>query len=217
MQMTLQEEIRSLKRERILAVASKLFFEKGYVGTSIDSICAVLGVTKPFVYYHFAKKDDILLALYQDSIDAAIETIQKAKAGTTDPVEQFKRFVRAYSHLVLTDRERIALTAREKGLLSRAVMKDVYASRHAFHDSLISMLKACANAGKFQISDPSLTAYSVIGVMTWTIHWYKPQGRLSTDEIISHMLEATLRVVGYDETAGRGVTHLGTRRAANQT
>jgi AcrR family transcriptional regulator len=39
------------KRERILAVAEDLFYRNGFAGTTLDMICAELGVTKPFVYY----------------------------------------------------------------------------------------------------------------------------------------------------------------------
>jgi AcrR family transcriptional regulator len=51
-------------RERILNVALELFTEKGYDGTSLREVAAKLGVTKAAIYYHFASKDDILMALH---------------------------------------------------------------------------------------------------------------------------------------------------------
>jgi AcrR family transcriptional regulator len=51
-------------RERILDVALDLFTEKGFDGTSLREIAERLGVTKAALYYHFASKDDILLALH---------------------------------------------------------------------------------------------------------------------------------------------------------
>ena len=54
----------SSTRERILDVALDLFTEKGFDGTSLREIAERLGVTKAALYYHFASKDDILLALH---------------------------------------------------------------------------------------------------------------------------------------------------------
>jgi AcrR family transcriptional regulator len=51
-------------RERILDVALDLFTEKGFDGASLREIAERLGVTKAALYYHFASKDDILLALH---------------------------------------------------------------------------------------------------------------------------------------------------------
>ncbi|HMK64084.1 MAG TPA: TetR/AcrR family transcriptional regulator [Acidimicrobiales bacterium] len=51
-------------RERILDVALDLFVEHGYDGTSLRQIAERLGITKAALYYYFASKDDILMALH---------------------------------------------------------------------------------------------------------------------------------------------------------
>src|SRR5580693_749892 len=51
-------------RERILNVALELFTEKGFDGASLREIAERLGVTKAAIYYHFASKNDILIALH---------------------------------------------------------------------------------------------------------------------------------------------------------
>jgi AcrR family transcriptional regulator len=51
-------------RERILDVALELFNEQGYEKTSLREIADRLGVTKAALYYHFERKDQILLELH---------------------------------------------------------------------------------------------------------------------------------------------------------
>jgi AcrR family transcriptional regulator len=51
-------------REAILDVALELFNEQGYEKTSLREIADRLGVTKAALYYHFEKKEDILLELH---------------------------------------------------------------------------------------------------------------------------------------------------------
>jgi AcrR family transcriptional regulator len=51
-------------RERILDVALDLFTDQGYDGTSLREIAERLGLTKAALYYHFASKEDILMALH---------------------------------------------------------------------------------------------------------------------------------------------------------
>ncbi len=50
--------------ERILEVATKLFFEKGYENTSVQDILDELGdLTKGAIYHHFKSKDDLFDAV----------------------------------------------------------------------------------------------------------------------------------------------------------
>jgi AcrR family transcriptional regulator len=51
-------------RERILDVALDLFTEQGFDGTSMREIAERLHITKPSIYYHFASKEEILMALH---------------------------------------------------------------------------------------------------------------------------------------------------------
>jgi len=51
-------------RDRILDVALELFVQSGFDGTSLRVIAERLGITKAALYYYFASKDDILMALH---------------------------------------------------------------------------------------------------------------------------------------------------------
>lgn len=49
-------------RERILSAASKLFYDDGIRGVSVDAVAAKAGLTKRTLYYHFKSKDDLVAA-----------------------------------------------------------------------------------------------------------------------------------------------------------
>jgi AcrR family transcriptional regulator len=51
-------------RDRILDVALDLFTDQGFDGTSMREIAERLHLSKPAIYYHFASKEEILLALH---------------------------------------------------------------------------------------------------------------------------------------------------------
>lgn len=66
-------------RSDILATAHELFTQRGYQHTSLREIAARLGLTKTAVLYHFATKQDILLALTQpllDDLDITLSTVE---------------------------------------------------------------------------------------------------------------------------------------------
>ncbi|MGC4942604.1 TetR/AcrR family transcriptional regulator [Kribbella sp. DT2] len=51
------------RRPMILEAALQVFSERGYAGTTMQSVADAAGVTKPVVYASFANRDELLLAL----------------------------------------------------------------------------------------------------------------------------------------------------------
>jgi AcrR family transcriptional regulator len=70
-------------RERILDVALDLFIEKGYDKTSLREIAEPLGFSKAALYYHFASKEDILMALHMRLHDFGIDAL--GRMGQQEP------------------------------------------------------------------------------------------------------------------------------------
>ena len=84
-------------RERILDVALDLFIEQGYDKTSLREIAEPLGVTKAALYYHFAAKEDILLALHLRLHELARPVLAQL-VGEAGPVGMGGRAARAGGH-----------------------------------------------------------------------------------------------------------------------
>jgi AcrR family transcriptional regulator len=71
-------------RDRILDIALDLFIEKGVDKSSLREIAEQLGYSKAAIYYHFASKDDILMALHlrlHEIGRRAIEQLNRLPAG----------------------------------------------------------------------------------------------------------------------------------------
>lgn len=65
-------------KEKILSSALALFKEKGYAASSVEEIAARAGAAKGSVYWHFAGKEDLLLAL----VDGEIDRLRARLAGS---------------------------------------------------------------------------------------------------------------------------------------
>ena len=62
------------RKEEILDVATRLFAERGYDGTSMNDVAERVGMRKASLFYHFATKD----ALYEAVLDRLVATLQTA-------------------------------------------------------------------------------------------------------------------------------------------
>ncbi|MCB1103485.1 MAG: TetR family transcriptional regulator [Opitutaceae bacterium] len=66
-------------RERLLMVATRLFAQGGYRGTTVDEIVAAAGVNKRMVYHYFGDKErlyhEVLIAAYRGLEAIEIDTL----------------------------------------------------------------------------------------------------------------------------------------------
>jgi AcrR family transcriptional regulator len=72
-------------RERILDVALDLFTDQGFDGTSMREIAGRLRITKPSIYYHFASKEEILLALHMRMHEFSKTALERLAGRTITP------------------------------------------------------------------------------------------------------------------------------------
>ena len=83
----MREEISAYKRERILEEAVKLFYERGFSGTTLDDIAGKLGVTKPFIY-DLVKKFDLVPNIRRANITQKFGYIQLELHGSQKALDQ---------------------------------------------------------------------------------------------------------------------------------
>lgn len=87
---------REQRREQLLSAALQVFAAEGYHATSMDSIAAAAGVTKPVLYQHFDSKRDLYLALLDNSLADLLESARSALNSTTDNKQRVSALGRAY-------------------------------------------------------------------------------------------------------------------------
>lgn len=190
----IREEVHSRKREEILKCAEHLFAVQGYKGTSMVQIADALGATKPFIYYHFDSKEELLKEIYQRILFQCIDTISKARAVGGSPAEQLFNFAYAFTLLVIEKSQSVAIFLREENSLPDADLKEVNRIRQQFDDALKRLLKEGIGAGEFTIEDVELTALAIGGMAGWVYTWYRKGGRLSPAQIAKQMANLTLRL-----------------------
>ncbi len=77
------------RKEEIIIAARQLFAEKGFYGASMNDLVAASGLSKGGVYWHFASKEAIILAILEDMFahdGAAVMTILAGEDTAVDKI-----------------------------------------------------------------------------------------------------------------------------------
>ena len=83
-----QAQSRHLTRKRILDAAATTFADKGFAAATLEEIAEAAGYTRGAVYYNFADKDELFLAVLDQSLQSEVEVIGQLIKDSEDP-DQF--------------------------------------------------------------------------------------------------------------------------------
>lgn len=84
------------RREEILQAAKELFLEQGYEATTIRRIADRVGVSAPALYLYFQDKEQMMLALCDQTFGYLIVSIGEIETTVSDPRERIRHFGEAY-------------------------------------------------------------------------------------------------------------------------
>ena len=142
-------------REEFLSAALRVFARRGYREAGVDEIAAEAGYSKGALYWHFSGKEELLMSLLEERIDAPMRDrfalLASAPPERDMSVEASREFARQLSEAretLLLDREYWSLAIRDPVLRAR------YCERQKeLRDALASGMEARAR----HLGTPELT------------------------------------------------------------
>jgi AcrR family transcriptional regulator len=97
---TRRQQYSASTKRALVDVATELFTEKGYAGTSLDENVAGARDTKGALYHHFTGKLALFEAVFERIEDDASTAIRKAVRDSRDPWDKARSGLRAFLSVV---------------------------------------------------------------------------------------------------------------------
>ena len=92
------------KRVLILDAATRVFAERGFFAAQVADIARRAGIAAGTVYLYFRSKDELLITLFDRTMQAAIHEGRDALAEVTDPAERLRTIARLHLERLGQDR-----------------------------------------------------------------------------------------------------------------
>lgn len=94
------EKIGSNKYQKIIQAATRVFAEKGFYNAKVSDVAREAQVADGTIYLYFKNKDDLLISIFEESMDVFKATVLTQLAQTQDPVEKLGKFIQLHLELV---------------------------------------------------------------------------------------------------------------------
>ncbi|GAB6919842.1 TetR/AcrR family transcriptional regulator [Rhodococcus erythropolis] len=160
--------------DSLLAVAVKVFNDKGYDGTSMEVLASRLGITKSSIYHHVSGKSELLELALSRALNAlfAVTTADMAVEGRY--IDRLEYLVRRSVEILVAELPYVTLLLRVRG--NTDVERRALARRREFDAFVSNLVVEAAGEGDLRADiDPALVSRLLFGTVNSLIEWYKPR------------------------------------------
>ena len=176
--------------------AAQLIARHGFEAVTMRQLAAEVGVQAAALYRYFPSKEDLLFKLMRDHMDGLAEALEAALPAHGDPRARLEAFIANHVRFHVERRHATHVSNMELRSLSRDHLSEILRLRSAYEKELRAILRDGQDAGVFAVDDVALTSMAIIQMITGVIVWFRPDDRLSIEDVTTKYQTMTMRLAG---------------------
>ena len=171
--------------ERLLPAAATLFREKGYAGTSIRDVAAVLGIQSASLYHYISGKEDLLQAVCVASVEQLHQRVLDALAGETEPLARLRLVIQTFIAAILVDDgDMHAAALLERRWLSPERRAPMRAQVVRFAALITEVIAEAQGSGALRRDIPAgHLGRALQNLLAWSMVWFRPGEELTARQV----------------------------------
>jgi len=186
---------RAASKAAIISVAIDLFWENGYIGTSLRDIAEACGFEAANLYNYFQSKEQLLYEAMQEELERLVALLEPVTADIrSTPMERLRKFIEIHVEIMLVIGRRYKMMYdSEIRHLSPLHKKRIVALRDYYSELMLSIVEDGKKTGDFAADiDAKFVVLMIASIIMRTVFWFSPKGRLSPVEIADMICKIVL-------------------------
>ncbi|EEN87378.1 TetR/AcrR family transcriptional regulator [Rhodococcus qingshengii] len=176
--------------DSLLAVAVKVFNDKGYDGASMEVLAKKLGITKSSIYHHVSGKSELLELALSRALNALFAVTTEEGATTGPYIDRLEYLVRRSVEVLVAELPYVTLLLRVRG--NTTVERAALARRREFDNFVGGLVASAAAEGDLRPDiEPALASKLMFGTVNSLIEWYRPRAGESVSDIADAVVAVT--------------------------
>ncbi len=181
------------RKAQIDRIATALFRARGFAATSMRELATELGLEAGSLYSHIKSKEEIL---HRVCFGLAEEFFTGFDAATAEPTAaiatQLRQAIEAHVRVLTRDSAASAVFLHEWRHLSEPARTEFLALRDRYEAAFRGLIQRGIATGELHAPDAAFAVLTLLASLNWLPAWYRPDGKLTPDEIAHRLAEQLL-------------------------
>lgn len=176
------------------AAATRLFRLRGYHATSMRDLGEALGMHRGSLYHYITGKDELLWAILNRALDVLeARVVPVLEDEARPPVDRLRLAIGEHLRVAAEHADELSLIQIELRALTPERRREIIDRRNDYENRWRAAIAAGIDDGSLRAFDVSLAGIGILSACNWFTQWYRPDGRMSVDQIADAFAELFLR------------------------
>lgn len=181
------------REAQLLAIARRLFAQKGFDATSLRDIAEAAQITKAALYYYFPNKDALYERVVIESMDSLLAQVQAAVARVPTPMQKVRAFLHASAAEMEQRRDQWVAGSNAFWQAGATGRRGLALTQRDEYEKLLRQCIADGIAsGELRAVDPAIAGRLLLSGLNQLSRWHHAGGRLTAAEVIDQYLDIVL-------------------------
>jgi TetR/AcrR family transcriptional regulator, cholesterol catabolism regulator len=169
----------------ILIPTAAIIRTNGILGSSVDHLVDVIGVSKGTLYYHIRTKEGLLFWIHESVTNDGYARWKRVieESDGKSATETLRRMIAEHCMVIHEYRDCVAVISEEMKYLPPDLQSQIHEKRTEYQKLLESVLSRGVASKEFSMPSVRLTASMMIGTLNSMYRWYSPDGSLNVAEL----------------------------------
>lgn len=180
------------RRAALLDAAARLFCTRGYHAASMRDIARAAGMLPGSLYYHFASKEELLVAVYAEGVRRIAAHVDRAVARRDDPWARLEAACAAHLEMLLDRSDYAQVVIRVLPGDVESVGERLARLREDYERRFRALV---AGLGLPSARERRYLRLLLMGALNWSRFWYRADG--DSPRVIARRMLALVRAGVY--------------------
>ncbi len=171
-------------RESILVAAVQLFAEYGYHAAPLRDIARIAGIQAASIYHHYPSKQALLVEIMETYMQRLIANLERILLTYDNPVQRLNEAVANHIRMHTMYKDEFFIIDTEIRALEDKNRPSILALRKRYEVLVQEIVRNGMERNVFRQGDVKVASYAIIAMCTEVATWFRPDGRLSTQQVI---------------------------------
>ncbi len=171
-------------KDAIRAAAVQLFSEYGYHAAPLRDIARIAGIQAASIYYHYANKEALLVEIMETYMLLLNSRLERILQEQPLPLLRLHEAIANHIRLHTSYKSEFFIIDTEIRALEGENRTHILALRDHYEALLQEILRDGMEQGVFRRTDVKVSSYAIIAMCTEVATWFRPNGRLTVQQVI---------------------------------
>jgi AcrR family transcriptional regulator len=190
------ETLRNLR-----TAAIQLMSEHGYGAMNLRMLAKKVGIQASSLYNYIDSKQQLLYLLCEETTESLLAEFDQTIEAVDDPEERLRKFVALHLGYHIVNRKQASVLQMEIRSLTAKNFQAISKLQRLYTDKVRGIIDRGVEVGEFQVKDSEIATFALLQMLTAVTRWYRPQGRLSLEQLVEIYTDLSFGMLRSDGAA----------------